>query len=182
MNYDEHLWSWKVAHGKPHKLIKNTFWILPSPVQVIRSTLHSIHCSAAGLQTEVLRKHWRTVDYMDKMEAIICTIKATLREGFFHGEIPHVETDEFCQEECVKRRQGVHHAEARAVSRLRLRLPRAVWHTSGRTEHFPRQNGSAWLNDYANQQPCAIVVTSQAWQATMCYSQIRHFYSFASFT
>ena len=63
------------------------------------------------------------------MEAIICTITASLQRVFF----PHVAMDVFCWEVC--KMEGRVYNKVWAVSRLRLRLVQSG-HTSGRTDHF----------------------------------------------
>lgn len=114
-NHDEPLLSCKVARAEHHT----------SRSGKKRSTLQPARRSAAGLRTKVLRKHVCTLDDMDRMEAIICTIDATLSEVVTEKFHTWRQTG-FCQEECVKRCHGVRRAEVRPVSGLRTLLPRAV--------------------------------------------------------
>lgn len=172
----KHLLSWKVAHDKQFQPQTTQKYILNS-TKVKRATLWSIHCPAAGLHSEVLCKHLYTINYMDKMEAVICTIKASL---WFSQRNSTCGDGRICQQVCKTWTRCTPYWGL--GSEPSLSLPCAVWHTSRPTDHVPRQNRFAWLNDYANQQPCVIVMTSQASQATICYSHIQYLYGFTSFT
>lgn len=90
--YVLHPMSQKVSYDKQCKTqrTQNTFWILQSPLQVMRSTLWYIHRFAAP------RWGVNTINYEKKRrKANICTVKASLR-WVFTEKFLIVAMDDFC--------------------------------------------------------------------------------------